>query len=274
MPRKRRRHAGFLCRGADRGSARGDSGLAAHDRSLRWRDGARPSTSSRAAWSKRRGMRGVVGARVVAATETVRLGQQLAQGQVSASFSDWSTDVGIARLRSRVDPRTVRRSFSIAKVRCGSAPYDRGVYRLHGERRGSFRQDADGLSSDIRAAIYRGSRRQSLGDDDRRRRSLRAIRPSSAFSVAKDCARPKASSVLASRDGSIWIGGDGALSAFTMASVTCFRTGTNCPERRSPRCWKITPAGCGSASTTRPLGVRTTADFSDHPAGRHARSAS
>jgi signal transduction histidine kinase/streptogramin lyase len=105
--------------------------------------------------------------------------------------------------------------------------YDRGVYRIYGERVDHFDR-TNGLSGDSVTDLTEDRERNvwvvTADGVDRF-----ADTPVSSVSVAEGLCSTEASSVLASRDGSIWTGGDGALTRVRDNSVTCFRSGHELP---------------------------------------------
>jgi signal transduction histidine kinase/ligand-binding sensor domain-containing protein len=105
--------------------------------------------------------------------------------------------------------------------------FDRGVYRIYGERVDHFDR-TNGLSGDSVTDLTEDREGNvwvvTAGGVDRF-----ADTPVSSVSVAEGLCSTEASSVLASRDGSIWTGGDGALTRVRENSVTCFRSGHELP---------------------------------------------
>lgn len=105
--------------------------------------------------------------------------------------------------------------------------YDRGLYRVRGERVDHFDR-TNGLSSDNVSDLTEDREGNiwvvTAGGVDRF-----ADTPVTSLSMSEGLCSAEASSVLASRDGSIWSGGDGALTRIHKDGVTCFRSGHELP---------------------------------------------
>ena len=105
--------------------------------------------------------------------------------------------------------------------------YDRGVYRIYGERVDHFNRK-NGLSGDSVSDLTE-DREGNVWVVTADGVDRLADTPVTSVSVAEGLCSTEASSVLASRDGSIWTGGDGALTRVRDNSATCFRGGHELP---------------------------------------------
>jgi signal transduction histidine kinase/ligand-binding sensor domain-containing protein len=122
--------------------------------------------------------------------------------------------------------------------------YDRGLYRIHGAVVDHFDR-TNGLSDDFVSDLTE-DREGNLWVVTTQGVDRFADTPVSSVSVAEGLCSPEASSLVASRDGSIWTGGDGALTRLDAGGgVTCFRSGRELPgsqvtslfEDRAGRLW-------------------------------------
>jgi signal transduction histidine kinase/ligand-binding sensor domain-containing protein len=93
-----------------------------------------------------------------------------------------------------------------------------GVYRMHGQRMEHFRSE-HGLSSKRRPGLFRGPRRESLVATSRGLDCFRES-PVVPFSTTEGIASSTVQSVLASHDGTVWIGGMGSLDALRGDDLT------------------------------------------------------
>jgi signal transduction histidine kinase/ligand-binding sensor domain-containing protein len=105
--------------------------------------------------------------------------------------------------------------------------YDRGVYRIHGDRVDHF-DHTNGLSGDFVNTLAE-DREGNIWVVTTQGVDRFADMPVASVSFAEGLCAPEAASVLAARDGSIWTGGDGALTRLHEGRVTCFRTGRDLP---------------------------------------------
>jgi ligand-binding sensor domain-containing protein len=105
--------------------------------------------------------------------------------------------------------------------------YDRGVYRIYGERVDHFDR-TNGLSGDSISDLAE-DREGNVWVVTTEGVDRFADTPVTSWSVAEGLCSTEVSSVVASRDGSIWTGGERALTRVHKGSATCFRSGHELP---------------------------------------------
>jgi ligand-binding sensor domain-containing protein len=118
-----------------------------------------------------------------------------------------------------------------------------GIYRVHDGKADHFRS-ADGLSSDSVENFYQDRERNLWVVTSKGIDCLRDLRVAS-FTVREGLTADRVNSVLAARDGTIWMGNEGAWNSCGMTASRQFPRATVCPGGMSRRCWKTTPVGCG-----------------------------
>jgi ligand-binding sensor domain-containing protein len=149
--------------------------------------------------------------------------------------------------------------------------YDQGIYRIRGDEVDHF-GSVDGLSSDQVIRFFE-DREGNLWVITMVGIERFTDTPVVSLTAKEGLCCAEASSIVASRDGSIWTGGDGALTNLRDGTVSCLRTGMDCPDLKSRPCSKTTRAGCG-LELTRICGSARTARFTKSKSRMAARLAS